>query len=144
MYPIYQGKTCLPSLNTSRSSDCTLGGSPAFVVNVSRVEQIQLAVNFARTTNIRLVIKNTGHDYLGKSTAAGSLSIWTHNLKDIAFLPDYAGPGYAGKAMKIGAGVTVREVYEKAQEYGVSALGGICPVRSCPHREKCFEHAKKH
>lgn len=126
MFPIYQGRTCLP-LEGNLNGTCTLGGSPVYAVNISSVEQIQVAVNFARNTNIRLVIKNTGHCYLGKSNGAGALSIWTHNLKDITFLPDYEGPGYSGKAMKIGAGVTVREVYQKAQEHGVSALGGVCP-----------------
>ncbi|KAL1960964.1 hypothetical protein VTO42DRAFT_4852 [Malbranchea cinnamomea] len=36
----------------------------------------------------RLTIKNTGHDFSGKSAGAGSLSIWTHNLKDIEFIPE--------------------------------------------------------
>lgn len=31
-------------------------------LQVSTVAQIQLAVNFARNSGIRLVIKNTGHD----------------------------------------------------------------------------------
>lgn len=54
------------------------------------------------------------------------MSIWTHNLKDIVFHPQVNIPGYTGPALKIGAGVTVREMYKKAEEHGVSALGGIC------------------
>jgi FAD/FMN-containing dehydrogenase len=38
-------------------------GFPEYVVNVSTAAQVQLAVNFARNLNIRLVIKNTGHEY---------------------------------------------------------------------------------
>jgi hypothetical protein len=88
---------------------------------------MQLAVNYARNSNLRLVIKNTGHDYLGKSLGAGALSIWTHNLKDIQFIENYeSSSGYEGPAFKVGAGVTVREMYEAAEKYGVTVSGGIC------------------
>lgn len=126
MWPIYQGKTCLPTDNPD--GNCTLGGSPAYAVNVSTVAQVQLAVNMARNANLRLVVKNTGHCYLGKSNGAGALSVWTHNLKGVTFLPEYETEGYEGPAFKVEAGVTVREVYEAAEEYNVTALGGICEV----------------
>lgn len=74
------------------------------------------------------MIKNTGHCYLGKSGGAVALSVWTHNLKDIQFIEDYKIEGYEGKALKLGAGVTIREVYVAAHKYGVSILGGICDV----------------
>ena len=93
-------------------------------MNVSNVAQIQLAVNFARNTDIRLVVKNTGHDFNGKSTGAGALGIWTHNLKDIEYLEDYSGSGYQGPAVKLGSGVQAFEVYEKSQELGFTAVGG--------------------
>jgi hypothetical protein len=115
--------------DTIGSSTCTHGAFPIYAVNVSNVAQVQLAVNFARNANLRLVIKNTGHCYLGKSLGAGALSIWTHNLKDLDFYPDINIPGYRGLAFKVGAGVTVEEVYEAADKNGVSALGGI--VRVC-------------
>lgn len=126
MFPIFEGRTCLPT-NESGGS-CTQGGYASYAVNVSSVSQIQLLVVFARITNVRLVIKNTGHDYNGRSTGAGALSIWTHHLKDIAFKHDYQSFGYRGPAMKIGAGVQGLEVYETADKYGVSVVGGICPV----------------
>ena len=76
------------------SSTCTLGGFPSYAVKISNVAQVQLAVNFARNANLRLVIKNTGHDFLGKSMGAGALSIWTHNLKTIRFLSEVHTPSY--------------------------------------------------
>lgn len=122
MWPLYQGRTCLP---TSEASDnCTLGGYPIYAINVTNVAQIQLAVNFARNTNIRLVIKNTGHDFNGKSAGAGALSIWTHHLKKIEYLPKYSSSSYSGKALKLGAGVQAFEVYAAADKYGVTAVGG--------------------
>lgn len=50
--------------DTTEAIQCTLGGFPEYVVNVTSAAQVQLAVNFARNLNIRLVIKNTGHEYV--------------------------------------------------------------------------------
>ncbi|CAI6341901.1 unnamed protein product [Periconia digitata] len=125
MWPIFQGKTCLAF--DRPNGTCTLGSFPSYAVNVSSVSDVQLALNFARNANLRLVIKNTGHDYLGKSLGAGALSIWTHNLKDIDFIENYqSDSGYEGPAFKVAAGVTVREVYEAAEKHGVTMAGGIC------------------
>ncbi|OAL49332.1 FAD-binding domain-containing protein [Pyrenochaeta sp. DS3sAY3a] len=125
MFPLYQGKTCFPRSKTNGT--CTLGSYPTYAVNVSSVAQIQLALNFARNSNLRLVIKNTGHCYLGKSLGAGALSVWTHNLKDIEFIEHYKSTsGYEGSAIKVGAGVVMRELYEAAHQHNVTVTGGIC------------------
>lgn len=124
MWPIFQGRTCMAKIDTAGKS-CTIGGSPEYAIKVTNVAQIQLAINFARVANLRLVIKNTGHCYLGKSSGAGALSLWMHNLREINFLPNYKGPGYSGPALKLGAGVSVREVYEAAEKNGVTVLGAI-------------------
>lgn len=50
-----EGVTCPVVLNATGS--CTQGGYPEYVVNVTTVKQIQIAVNFARNKNLRLVIK---------------------------------------------------------------------------------------
>ena len=51
-----QGDTCYATANP-QGATCTQGGFPVYVVNATTVKQIQLAVNFARNKNIRLVIK---------------------------------------------------------------------------------------
>ena len=123
--PFYQGLTCQPT-SLYDSGECTQGGYPTYTVNASTVAHLQLAVNFARNTGVRFVIKNTGHDFSGKSGGAGSLSVWTHNLKDIAYIPSYndATTDYDGPAFKAGAGVQVYEIYAAAHERGLVAIGG--------------------
>lgn len=86
--------------------------------------QIQLAVNFARNQNLRLVIKNTGHDFAGKSSGGSALSIWTHHLKTISYLPSYNSSTYSGKALKIGSGAQAIDIYLAAKENGVTVVGG--------------------
>jgi hypothetical protein len=50
------GNSCpLPISNANYT--CTSDGTPSYVVNATNVKQVQLAVNFARNNNIRLVIK---------------------------------------------------------------------------------------
>ncbi|GFF31483.1 6-hydroxy-D-nicotine oxidase [Aspergillus udagawae] len=117
-----EGRTCLPT--DDPSGNCTVGGYSSYAVNVSNVAQIQLAVNFARNTGIRLVVKNTGHDFNGKSTGAGALGIWTHNLKDIEYIENYKSSRYSGPAVKMGAGVQAFEIYSKAKKFGFTAVGG--------------------
>jgi FAD/FMN-containing dehydrogenase len=128
MSPLFYGATCQPQ-NAATGGKCELGGLPPYSVNVTNVAQIQLAVNFARNLNLRLVVHNTGHDFLGKSTGAGALSIWTRHLKEIKLIEDYKSHCYQGPAMKLGAGVEVRELYEAADAAGYTAVGGECRVR---------------
>lgn len=129
MWPLYEGKTCLAGTDPALLANCTQGGYSLYSVNVSNVAQIQLTVNFARSLNLRLVVKNTGHDYNGRSTGFGALSLWTHNLKDIRFISKFETQNYAGPAFKVGAGVQGIELYEAAEAHGVTTVSGICPVR---------------
>lgn len=114
------------------SGSCTLGAFPYYAVNVSSVYQVQLAVNFARNTGIRLVVKNTGHDFSGKSGGAGALSIWTHNLKDVKYFSKFsaAGTNWKGSAFKVGAGLQAFELYKEADARGLVVVGGEGMVRS--------------
>jgi FAD/FMN-containing dehydrogenase len=93
---------------------------------VSNVAQIQLSVNLARSLNIRLVVKNTGHDFNGKSAGAGALSIWTHYLKGIQFIPAYKDKSgsYTGPAFKAGSGVVAKELYAAVKAKGLTVVGG--------------------
>lgn len=121
---LYEGNNCLPQGIDPTADGCEVGGLPSYVVAATNVAQIQLAVNFARNLNLRLVIHNTGHDFGAKSTGAGALSIWTHHLKSVQFFKAYNGHGYKGPAFKVGAGVQAFEIYEAARKQGVTVVGG--------------------
>lgn len=121
--PIYQGLTCQPP-SIYDSGSCTLGGYPSYVIKATTVSDIQSGVNFARNDYLRLVVKNTGHDFAGKSAGYGALSIWTHGLKDIMFIENYDDGTYKGPAIKAGAGVQAFELYTFASQHGVVAVAG--------------------
>ncbi|KAJ3937979.1 uncharacterized protein N0V96_011978 [Colletotrichum fioriniae] len=44
---------------------------------------VATAVKWASARNIRIIVKGTGHDLNGRSSGAYSLSIWTHQLRNI-------------------------------------------------------------
>ena len=125
MSPVAQGMTCTPPVIFD-SHNCTRGGFPAYVVNATEPKHVQLAVNFARNTGVRLVVKNTGHDFLGKSGGKDALSIWTHHMKSIEYLEEYVDEklGYSGPAFKTGTGVQAFEIYKAADEKGRVVVGG--------------------
>jgi hypothetical protein len=55
--------------------------------------------------------RNTGHDWVGRSVGAGSLSIWTHYFKDFEYLPQYTQGEYSGRAARVGAGLESWKLY---------------------------------
>lgn len=55
---------------------CAQGGVPSYFVNATTVEDVQRSLEWAKQQNVRLVVKNTGHDYRGRSTAPDSFAVW--------------------------------------------------------------------
>ncbi|KAJ5963979.1 uncharacterized protein N7479_003855 [Penicillium vulpinum] len=123
MAPRFTNLSCNPF--SSRRSPCTIGNYVQYAVNATDVAHVRETINFAARHNIRLVIRNTGHDLLGKSTGAGGLAIWMHYMKDISIV-EYVSPHYSGKAVKVGAGVQSFEGSEAAYKAGLVIVGGNC------------------
>ncbi|KAI1111673.1 FAD-binding domain-containing protein [Nemania sp. NC0429] len=123
-YP-FTNNTCNPFQDYS--APCTLGPLPVYTINATGTANFQAAIRFAKDHNVRLVVRNTGHDWLGKSTGAHSLAVWTHYMKSIE-LVRYSSPRYAGPALKVGAGVEAIEAYKFADSHGLMVVGGNCPT----------------
>jgi FAD/FMN-containing dehydrogenase len=100
-----------------------------YAVAAETPEDIAAAVTFARDRQARVVIKGTGHDYLGRSSAPGSLLVWTHRMREItvhqAFVP--MGSSDIGfPAVTVGAGARWLEVYQAVTLCGRYVQGGGC------------------
>jgi hypothetical protein len=61
MWQNYNNYSCLPD-----GPGCDGSGFPVYVVKATTATDIKAAVDFAREKNIRLNIKSTGHDFLGR------------------------------------------------------------------------------
>ncbi|KAF2676483.1 FAD-binding domain-containing protein [Lentithecium fluviatile CBS 122367] len=123
MDPYSQNQSCDPF--TSRSSPCQLGNYVAYSVNVSSAADVAAGLQFAQEHGLRAVIKNTGHDYLGKSTGRGAIALWTHNLKSQSFF-NYSSSAYTGPAAKFGAGVQGYDILVAAAAHGLRIVSGDC------------------
>ena len=93
-------------------------------------------MNFARDFNLRLVVKSTGHDLQGRSSAPDSLLVWTHSMRDMQFHEEFvpAGGEEAASAVTLGAGLTWTDVYGAAaldrdgRSRGILPLGGLAVI----------------
>ncbi|EAA34375.3 hypothetical protein GE21DRAFT_3623 [Neurospora crassa] len=104
LWTYFTNDTCRPTSNPS--DPCTLGSYGVYVIMATKASHIQAGVNFARRNNLRLIVRNTGHDFLGRSVGYGSLIINTHSFQSLKWTDKYTGPGsYRGPAVTMGAGV---------------------------------------
>jgi len=104
----------------------------AVAVAVETPADVAAAVDFAREHRLRLVIKGTGHDYYGRSSAPDSLLVWTHRMRRITVHDSFvargcpgAGPGVP--AVTAEAGARWIEAYQAVTvEHGRYVQGGGC------------------
>lgn len=125
MAPWFANESCEAFLPPT--SQCVTGAYVQYSVDAREASDYQATIRFAKDHNIRLVIRNTGHDWLGKSTGAGAIALWTHHMKDIQIL-DYESDHYTGKALKAGAGVKLIDAYKAAHNAGLVIVGGTGPT----------------
>ncbi|SPJ76039.1 probable isoamyl alcohol oxidase [Fusarium torulosum] len=124
MAPLFANQSCDPF--QPRDKPCTLGNYVRYTVNATSSEHVAAAMKFAQEKQVRFVIRNTGHDYLGRSTGAGSLAVWTHYLKSTEVV-DWDDGEYKGKALKVGAGVQGFEALAAAHAENLVVVTGECP-----------------
>src|SRR5689334_19844177 len=55
----------------------------AYAVAARKSGDVAAALNFARTHNLRLVVKGAGHSYQGTSNAPDSLLVWTRAMNRV-------------------------------------------------------------
>lgn len=120
-------ETCY--IDSNRTIPCGQGNLPVYGVAVESADDIANTIQFASTKNIRLIIKNTGHDYLGRSTGRGALSIWTHKMQNISFsnnfLPEGCGGTGVGTTVTIDAGVQLAQLYYAVGQMNQSVVVGM-------------------
>ncbi|CEL09795.1 hypothetical protein ASPCAL12924 [Aspergillus calidoustus] len=123
--PLYRNGTSISGDPDAASKGCSLGNLSPYVVNATTAAHVQSAIRFARKNNLRLNIKNTGHNP-EKSSAYGSLGIWTHNMKGFEFHESFKAcdtcePHMAGT---VGAGIQDGELFAAMAKHGAIAVGG--------------------
>ncbi|KAJ8081677.1 hypothetical protein PM082_007523 [Marasmius tenuissimus] len=126
MDPLFLNNSCDPF--SSRELPCLTGAYVQYAVNVSEPRHVLETINFVKRQNIRFVVKNTGHDYMGRSTGTGAVSVWMHHLRNITWEPQFTSSNYNGPAFKASAGVRGIDLVLEANKRGLVVVVGDCPT----------------
>ncbi|KAL3464810.1 hypothetical protein BJX64DRAFT_297928 [Aspergillus heterothallicus] len=117
-----------PDLITPVTKKCDQGSVSPKYVEARGVEDVQKTLVFAMANNLRLVVKNTGHDYTGRSSGPDSLGLWTHHIQppiqlQERFIPEgCARP--SGDVITFGGGQQFAGIYKFAHEHNYRVVGG--------------------
>ena len=104
----YQHTGLFGGWNTSAISE--------YAVTAETEQDFVETVRFAGMHNLRLVVKATGHDWYGRSTAPGSLLLWTHTRKRITWHTTFPAPEGGVPAVTVESGVQFSDLYPLAQQ----------------------------
>lgn len=127
----------MPVTNSSYISPisrCHQGNVPDYYVDIERKEDVKVIFKAAKEIKRNIVIKNTGHDWKGRSAGHNSIALWTHNLRNekrvpIKLIKDFVPEKCNGQGETVftcGAGETWRGIYEFAEKNDLAAVGGTC------------------
>ena len=88
-----------------------------FAVVAESTADVVAAVLFASKHRLRLVVKGTGHSYLGTSNARDSLLVWTHRMQKVEVQDNFTAKGCSNsspqQAVDLGAGVYWLQAYQE-------------------------------
>lgn len=92
------------------------------------MSDVQAALSFAQNHSLPLVIKNSGHDYKGRSSAPDALALWTHNYQPAlkltkGFTPDGCSEPVAD-GVTMGAGQGFAGLYSFCEDNDCTVVGG--------------------
>ncbi|KXS93760.1 hypothetical protein AC579_6005 [Pseudocercospora musae] len=137
-YPLQPDCPLIP-FGEKTVSRCGLGAAPGYTVNATEIEHVQSAVSWAKSANIRFVVRDTGHDLLGRSMGYGSLQVWIRYLRqgieyhsqfDYSAL-EKSATAWNGSAFTIRGGYTWSDVYAEAAKRDSIVAGGGTPSVGC-------------
>jgi FAD/FMN-containing dehydrogenase len=112
--------------------DAWTPAASVYAVRVRNAAEVAAAVNFAREHELRLVVKGTGHSYLGTSNAPDSLLVWTRGMNEVVLHEAFVGQGCSGHveptpAVSAGAGAMWIDLYDAVTiKAGRYVQGGGC------------------
>ncbi|KAF9886719.1 hypothetical protein FE257_011096 [Aspergillus nanangensis] len=109
------GETCKLSSSVNPTQNCSQGSVPLKYVDVCSIDDVQKTLAFVTKNKLKLVVKNTGHDYLGRSSGPDSLAL--------CFIPEGCSSP-VGDVLTFGAGEQFQAIYDFAFRNNVRFVGG--------------------
>ncbi|XHS77973.1 FAD-binding protein [Burkholderiaceae bacterium UC74_6] len=104
--------------------DAWTPAASAYAIKARSTADVVAGVNFARSHDLRLVVKGAGHSYQGTSNAPDSLLIWTRAMNKVTVHESFVPRGCEGReapvpAVSAQAGAVWIDLY-----HAVTTLGG--------------------
>jgi FAD/FMN-containing dehydrogenase len=116
--------------HTSGWIDAWSSQPSAYAVAARTTADVAAAVDFARTHDLRLVVKGGGHSYQGTSDAPDSLLVWTRHMNDVRVEPAFVARNCGAAphpAVTLGAGAMWIDAYDAVTtRAGRYVQGGGC------------------
>ena len=116
--------------HTSGWLDAWSSQPSVYAVAARTPADVAAAVNFARTHDLRLVVKGGGHSYQGTSDAPDSLLVWTRHMNDVRLDPAFVARNCGAApqpAVTVGAGAMWIDAYDAVTTRGGRYVqGGGC------------------
>lgn len=110
-------------------TECSQGSISEYYIEVQEASDVTAAFNFSKATGIPLSIKNSGHDFFGRSVKKGSLALWMRNLSSLTYHEAFTPCGCSGEssyqAITTGTGTPALNVYQFADQHNVTVVGGF-------------------
>ncbi|VDB88521.1 unnamed protein product [Peniophora sp. CBMAI 1063] len=112
---------------------CSQGSVPPVGLEIASANDVVLAFNFARNRSLKVVVKNTGHDYKGRSSGPDTLALWTRGLQGISINEAFVPQGCPTSTTPVigvtmGAGVTADVAVAFAEANNITIPTGADPT----------------
>jgi len=108
----------------------TANSTASKYIELHDAKQAARAVKFAAEHNLQVTVKNTGHDWFGRSVFPGSLELWTHRLNSTqwheSFIPKGCDIQVPTTAVTLGAGVQFWQIVEEMAQHKRLVMTGTC------------------
>ncbi|EGO02333.1 hypothetical protein SERLA73DRAFT_159274 [Serpula lacrymans var. lacrymans S7.3] len=110
-------------------STCHQGSTPPYSAEIMSAQDASEVVKWAVQNKVKLTVKNTGHDYLGRSAAPSTLQVHTHSMDTLIYNQSFVPQGSSASpvpALTMGAGAQIYNIYAFAEANNFSAVLGAC------------------
>jgi FAD/FMN-containing dehydrogenase len=119
--PSFRGQLILPNEpeyeEARRVFNAMIDRHPALIVRCAGVADVIAAVKFARSQNIEVAVRSTGHNVAGIGVCDGGMVIDLSEMKGIHVRP-------AQRTVRVEPGVTWAELNHELQVFELAATGG--------------------
>ncbi|KAF7356177.1 FAD-binding domain-containing protein [Mycena venus] len=107
---------------------CSQGSIPDYGIQIVTLTDVFAGLDFSKKYGIPLVIKNSGHDFKGRSSGPGTLALWMSNLRSIEQQPHFVPTGCSSRpgksAVTVGAGVSFSDLVTFADQHNLTIPSG--------------------